>query len=548
MTAIAVNAIPGSGTLHETLVAARRRGELTATDTALVKLTGTSLARLPAPLQVHLDVLAITVASEQGFACDMAEELQAAGLTPEQVVFELKPPFSGIPKQALIRGVESLRGKGFQIGVADLGDGDIPFALLAQVKPDLVRLDSILVAGLGDDPGRIACVEALTLLCGRLGTRLVAEGVQNTNQLAVLRKFGVHAVRGDLLAPATPHPPHQGLEVGGVLDGLTGAGFEPVPSAPSLTAGELAHPAVTLAETVTAEEVRDRLSEYPDVASIVLVGPTGKATGFLDRNRFLMAVTGAYGHALYAKRPATQLAEAPRTVPPHANALELLELISAAPRHQNNDDLVVVDDNGRCVGVVGVANAMRAMAELQVEHAARLHPLTGLPGTEAITSDVGQRIRRQQAFSVSWLDIDQFKGVNDVLGFAAGDHLIKLVGHKLQTTTLNRPSATIAHVGGDDFLLVAELDDVLPLVSTVLDSPIRVEQSSPTISVATLVCAPGSIDSYQHASRMLAPLKHMAKELSGTSWVVGRPGTDRIDVLRGSNHQQQAAGQSSWPA
>lgn len=538
VVAIAMGARPRSATLHETLLAARRRGELTGTDIALVRLAAKTFASSHLALPVHLDVLAVTVAWAPTFAGEVAAELEAVGLSAERVAVELKPPFSGIDKQALASGVQSLRAAGFQVGLAGLGEGDIPFAALTELKPDFAKIDPTVVAGLADDPARVACVEALALFCTRLSTRLVAEGVTEQAQLAVLKKYGVSAAQGELLAAATAHAPPPDLDIEQMLAGLPGSGWAPSQAGPSLVAADLAQPAVTMPDTSTAEDVRRTFSEHADAGSVVLLDGTEKVTCFVDRNRFLMAVTGAYGHALYAKRQVTHLAESPVTVGVRASPLELLELISAAPRHQNNDDLVVVDDHGRCAGVVSVSEAMRAMADLRIQHAARLHPLTGLPGTEAITGDVSQRIQRQQAFAVSWLDIDQFKAVNDSIGFAAGDQLIKLIGQSLQATTMNRPNATIAHVGGDDFLLVADLDDVLPLIATVLDSPVTVERTTPTLSVATLICAPASIDSYQYASRLLAPLKHSAKGLAGTSWVAGRPGTDKIDVLRGTPSRQ----------
>jgi hypothetical protein len=58
-----------------------------------------------------------------------------------------------------------------------------------------------------------------------------------------------------------------------------------------------------------------------------------------------------------------------------------------------------------------------------------------------------------------------------------------------------------------------------------------------TVSLATLVCGTGAIGSYREASRLLAPLKKRAKDVPGSSWVLGRPGSDRVEVLRGITRQ-----------
>ncbi len=99
---------------------------------------------------------------------------------------------------------------------------------------------------------------------------------------------------------------------------------------------------------------------------------------------------------------------------------------------------------------------MRALAETRVEEAAGLNPLTRLPGSDAITGEVDRRIAAGRAFALSWLDVDHFKQVNDGAGFAAGDELIRAVGRALQQAATE--SARVGHIGGDDFLVLADPD------------------------------------------------------------------------------------------
>jgi diguanylate cyclase (GGDEF)-like protein len=92
-------------------------------------------------------------------------------------------------------------------------------------------------------------------------------------------------------------------------------------------------------------------------------------------------------------------------------------------------------------------------------------PLTGLPGNTRILREIGDRMRRGADFAVCYCDIDNFKAVNDVYGFARGDEFIVTLARKLQlaVSPIGGPPAFLGHVGGDDFVVVCTPEQVRPL-------------------------------------------------------------------------------------
>lgn len=179
----------------------------------------------------------------------------------------------------------------------------------------------------------------------------------------------------------------------------------------------------------------------------------------------------------------------------------------------------MADAYGRCVGVVRLADLVRALAETRVEEAAGLNPLTRLPGSDAITGGVDRRIAAGRP-ALSWLNVDHFKQVNDGAGFAAGDELIRAVGRALQQAATG--STRVGHIGGDDSLVLADVESLDPLAAAVRDAPRAAEGRPVTLSLATVPCAPGSVTDHREAAACLAPLKKAAKGLRGASWVLGR--------------------------
>jgi diguanylate cyclase (GGDEF)-like protein len=92
-------------------------------------------------------------------------------------------------------------------------------------------------------------------------------------------------------------------------------------------------------------------------------------------------------------------------------------------------------------------------------------PLTGLPGNSRILREINDRVRGGTDYAVCHIDIDRFKSVNDVYGFARGDDFITALARALHRAVVGvgLPPAFLGHIGGDDFIVVCTPEQVRPL-------------------------------------------------------------------------------------
>ncbi|WP_030613438.1 GGDEF domain-containing protein [Streptomyces fulvoviolaceus] len=504
------------------LAEARRDPEL---DGKLAVLAVRAAARRETLLPLHVNVFAGTLADLGGLT-SLHSAVREAGRLPWEVTIDVVPPYTHVPHQALLEAVAELRGQGFRISADGVGDGDVPLRLLVDMSPDLVKLDASLLA-------RPAAVRAMRALCDELGALLCVEGVETELQCAAALSAGAQLAQGELFAPPSRLPAADVY----VPPRSPGDAAQP-PSGPSVR--EFVRPAALLPATASAGQVRALLTGSSEVSGVLLVDADGVPVRSVHRSRFLLSMSGRYGHALYADRPAAKLGDVPRTVGIDATAWEVLDVVAVGSRDRTSDDVAVIDRYGRCVGVVRLADLVRALSETRVEEAAGLNPLTRLPGSDSITSEVDRRILDGRTFALSWLDVDHFKQVNDGAGFAAGDELIRSVGQALQHAATG--NTRVGHIGGDDFLVLADPEGLVALAASVLDAPWTAGGLPVTLSLATVVCVPGSVVDHREAAACLAPLKKAAKSLSGTSWVVGRAGLPGYEIRRGSEVSTAQAG------
>jgi diguanylate cyclase (GGDEF)-like protein len=110
-------------------------------------------------------------------------------------------------------------------------------------------------------------------------------------------------------------------------------------------------------------------------------------------------------------------------------------------------------------------------AQRRAEHQATHDDLTGLPNRGTLVAEVNRWLDMRSAGWHVWvlyLDIDDFKLVNDSRGHAAGDHLIAEAAQRLRSDAAQQ--SIVARVGGDEFMiaLVAHPDSIAPLADQLI--------------------------------------------------------------------------------
>lgn len=287
-------------------------------------------------------------------------------------------------------------------------------------------------------------------------------------------------------------------------------GRAPRPS--SRTLADLGFPALVLPGEAASTEIEARFRADRSLRAVAI--DSGGALCLLTRDQIDDRMTGrlGYGRALNARAKAAEL------LPEHRIAFEpALDLRAAAaallrrPEDSRYDDLLVLAEDGP--RIVPVSEVFEGLSEAFQQDA--LHdPLTGLANRRLLDAYGPALVsgRELSSAAVLYVDLDDFKIINDTFGHRTGDAVLAAFAERLQACT--RPVDLTARLGGDEFavLLVDVAEAEARLIATrfleTLEEPFEHDGHELRLTATLGLAMAGDVDGGTPAARLEYLIRH----------------------------------------
>jgi diguanylate cyclase (GGDEF)-like protein len=335
--------------------------------------------------------------------------------------------------------------------VDDFGAGFTNLRMLVELGPDFVKIDRSLADGAARHPRKRAFLESMATLGHRLNCAVIGEGVETPEDLAALRACGIAYAQGYALGAPAP--------IADVLDA------QPVQPPARLTLptveetiGSLAVPQDGVPASTPVGLLFAHFAQQPEPAAIPVLEGT-RVVGLVTVGLMFLHLGHRYGHSLWHDRPVEEFVHLESSghdcLTADASLEDATEVVRRRPTRRRFDPIVVVTNRGDYHGLLPVDLLLGEMTRLKVDYALHANPLTGLPGSLALSRVADMRLAAGQHFTLGWVDIDYFKPFNDRYGFDRGDRVLLLLAEILRRHLGSRPDDFLAHPGGDDFAFLA---------------------------------------------------------------------------------------------
>jgi EAL domain-containing protein (putative c-di-GMP-specific phosphodiesterase class I) len=125
------------------------------------------------------------------------------GFDPKRLMFEFTEDERMREVAHVRRIIEAYRARGFTTAIDDFGAGYAGLGLLADLRPDMLKLDMALIRGIEESAARRAIVAGVLGIADAIGVRCIAEGIETAAELRTLKAIGIRLCQGYLLGRPT---------------------------------------------------------------------------------------------------------------------------------------------------------------------------------------------------------------------------------------------------------------------------------------------------------------------------------------------------------
>lgn len=184
--------------------------------------------------------------------------------------------------------------------------------------------------------------------------------------------------------------------------------------------------------------------------------------------------------------------------------------------------------------------ALRA-SHVRLQDEANTDALTGLPNRRAFVDELHKLLDNDGhgGIGVLFVDVDDFKVVNDSLGHAAGDELLRVIGRRLRSCT--RQGELVARLGGDEFAIAvsgastpAALVQIAERTLSVVQRPVNIAGTTVTVHCSIGVARSDSSDTSRAADELL-------RNADFAMYMAKSQGKGCFDVFAPSMHDEMLA-------
>ncbi|HEY3423492.1 MAG TPA: GGDEF domain-containing protein [Negativicutes bacterium] len=428
--------------------------------------------KLPADTMLFINVdpkIINDVRFQRGMTREILDKYQ---MDASNIIFEITEKTAVDDYKNFRKVLDHYTSQGYKIAIDDTGSGYSGLKLMAETRPQFIKIDMDLVRDIDKDALKQALMKAFQEFSVVTNMKIIAEGIETIDELNTLISIGIPYGQGYFLQ----RPASEFLEIAAsVIEVIVARNVQKKQEAfhtpLTIPIGELARQDTAFPANATGSEVIEYFHENPNIMGIPII-KNSKPIGLLMKNKFLAHLATQYGVSIYMNRPVNLIMDLQPLVVDYQTPLEQVSKFAISREEDSLYDYILVTKDSKYFGITTVKQLLEKTTQLEINRAKHSNPLSGLPGNVLVEEKLKQVIEDDRSFAVLYFDLDNFKAYNDLYGFDNGDKILCLTAQVIQKefNSLCTSDFFVGHIGGDDFIAIMSGEDIAPICQAIIDN------------------------------------------------------------------------------
>ena len=366
--------------------------------------------------------------------------------------FEISERFTQDPAMVPKEDWDLLKQTGFKVAVDDCGVGFSGLKLIYYSEPHFVKIDRFFISDLADQPKKRLFVANLVNIAHRMGSIVVAEGVETEKEVYYCREIGCDLLQGFFVDYPQVDSGRLKRQYDHIFQITKRDRRQTAQGDRRIVQEQIAH----LEPVFMDNEPLDVLMRFRasgDQRALPVVNRKMEPMGIILEESIKPFVYSKYGRSLLENPTLKNNLQKFVTKCPIADLRTPVDDILELYVQDESVRGVIIVDQLKYEGFLDARAILRALNERNLAQARDQNPLTKLPGNPMINSFLSHAANDLASrYTLVMLDFDNFKPFNDNYGFRNGDRVILLFAEILRAMQ-NQFDHFIGHIGGDDFFV-----------------------------------------------------------------------------------------------
>jgi EAL domain-containing protein (putative c-di-GMP-specific phosphodiesterase class I)/GGDEF domain-containing protein len=380
--------------------------------------------------------------------------LNEYGLDFRNIIFEITERVAIIDSEAFMGSIKHYRNQNYGIAIDDVGAGYSGLNTIANVRPNIMKLDMGLIRNIDKDETKQFLCRAMVDFGKSAGILLIAEGIETEEELRTLIKLNVDLGQGfflDIPQHTFVNLPPEKIEI--IKSAHTKKYTENIKSSIYPIIGHLSKQGHCFFPEEKIEDIYERLRLNHTITDFIVIEDE-IVVGFMSRATLIELVGGRYGFSLFAGKNIRELAGTDFLRVNYNMPIDQVSRLAMQRSFEFLYSPIVVEKEGKYAGIVTIKDLLDSSTKVEIDIAMHSNPLTGLPGNLLIEKEILNRIFGLLPYCILYFDLDSFKAYNDAYGFQNGDKMLALVADILKSCAVR--NEFLGHIGGDDFIVICD--------------------------------------------------------------------------------------------